>query len=100
MKLLAQKASGFLAALSGIVFMVYGFLVYFVRHRDPSTGVIRDGLGREMDLPPFFIRRVLNWAELWPGFWPFLFDMIILFGLMGLVLVFGYIASLGKKGTK
>ena len=93
MKWILEKASGLLAFVCAIVFMIYGTLVYFVRHQDPITGIIRDGLGREMVLPPFFVRRILNWAELWPGIWAFLLDMVILFGLVGLTFLFGYLAS-------
>jgi hypothetical protein len=76
--------------LFGVVFaevvggLVLGFLVYFVRSFDKATGAYFDGLGRKLELSPFFARFIFGADSLWPGWGYFALDFVVFWGAVGL----------------
>ncbi len=75
---------------------VLGFLAYFVRKTD-QTGILVDGLGRELFITPAFIRLFLHPDSLWAGFFWLIADTIIYFGSMGLGIFVIYLLYSDKE---
>ena len=58
----------------------YAFLACFCFDIDTNTGVICDGLGRELKAAPVLMRIVFDVRQMWPGIWWQIFDLIVFFG--------------------
>ena len=87
MKLLFRSTGLILAGLgglSGIAVFVVGFLAYLVRSATKSGNawVIYDGLGRELESAPWFMRFL--WIDMWPGWRWWLLDFVWFWGGLGL----------------
>ena len=84
-----------------VIGLVLGFLAYFVRSFDKATGTYFDGLGRHLDLAPFFIRFVFWNDSLWAGWNYFALDMVVFWSGIGIGSAILGLASKfeTKKGT-
>lgn len=95
MKWLFAKVLYGLAAVLGIGVFVIGFFAYFVRSYDPSTAQLyRDGLGRALELTPWFVRFIFGSDSLWAGWGWFAADFVWFWG--GILIAFG-LFSLGSE---
>lgn len=92
-KQIAKLLYGVIIA-GAVVGLVLGFLAYYVRSFNQATGTYFDGLGRQLDLAPFFIRFVFWNDSLWAGWGYFTIDMVVFWGGIG---VGSAIAGLASK---
>ncbi len=76
-----------------VIGLVLGFLAYFVRSFDRVTGVVIDGLGRQLELAPFVARFVFGTDSLWAGWGYFVLDMVVFWGGVGVASVLVGLAS-------
>lgn len=66
--------------VEAIVGLGLGFMAYFVRSFDRATGVVFDGLGRQLEMSPFTARFILGAETFWPGWGYFALDIAVFWG--------------------
>jgi hypothetical protein len=94
MKRVLEKVCYAAAGLVGIGILVTGFLAYFVISFDPATRHHFDGLGRELEPSPWFIRWIFGQDRDWPGWGWWLFDFVWFWG--GIAIAYGLV-KLGER---
>lgn len=78
--------------------MALGFMAYFVKKLDPVTGIVRDGLGRQLSEPPLIATIVLETdGKSWAGFGWYCLDLIVAIAVGGLI---HFIYELGEENEK
>jgi len=73
---------GFLAKCSTEIpgGLVLGFLAYFVRSFDKTTGTWSDGLGRTLEAAPLVARFIFGTDSLWAGWGYFALEFLAFWG--------------------
>lgn len=77
--LLAKLLYG-IVVIEAVVGLGLGFMAYFVRSFDRATGIVFDGLGRQLELSPFLARFIFGAESLWPGWGYFALDFVVFWG--------------------
>lgn len=83
--------------ICGLIVLGVDFLAYFVTSTDEATGIMYDGLGRQLFQTPALLRLIFGQERLYPGFYWFLFDVALFFGLIGVAGLSGKIIEWIEK---
>lgn len=79
-----RKLSKFFAGIIAIGVLITAFFAYAMRTADIEKGMLYDGLGRLLEVPPWWARFFLTSEPVWAGTLWHLFDIVWFFGGMAL----------------
>jgi hypothetical protein len=77
--------------------LVLGFLAYFVRSFDKTTGTWSDGLGRKLEAAPLVARFIFGTDGLWAGWGYFALEFIAFWGGIGVAIALAKLAAKLEK---
>ncbi len=82
MKKIVSYIANFIAIVMGISAFVLGFMAYFVKSINNTSGIFYDGFGRQLYEAPTLLQIILPIEPMWAGFVWFILDLIVFFGLL------------------